>query len=321
MALNEFELIRQFFQRRTASDEVLLGVGDDCALLRPPPGMDQAVTVDTLVEGTHFTPDIDPRALGHKSLAVSLSDLAAMGATPSWFTLALTLPHPDEHWLAAFSEGLWQLAERSGAALVGGDTTRGPCSITIQAGGWLPAGCGLRRDGARPGDLVYVTGSLGAAGLGLMVALHDYRPPAGHGAALRRALDWPEPRVDIGPRLLGMATAAIDVSDGLLADLGHITGSSHVGATLHLDRLPLSEEVQAYVDATGDHFLPLGAGEDYELCFTVAAAAQADLESRADGFGCPVHWIGLIDADPGLRIVAADGEIKDATPSGYRHFE
>ena len=268
--MNEFDLIRTHFAALGAArTDVELGVGDDCALLAVPAGQRLAVSIDTLVCGTHFLPDCDPEALGYKSLAVGLSDLAAMGAEPAWATLALTLPpelvaeHPD--WIAAFARGLGALAQHHGVRLVGGDTTRGPLSVTLQVHGLVPEGAAIRRAGARPGDLIYVSGTLGDAGLALRQILAGAPVEPG----LRERLDRPTPRVALGMALRGIATAMIDVSDGLAADLGHILDASGVGAELRLQSLPLSPSVAAVVAADGDWSLPLASGDDYELCFCI----------------------------------------------------
>jgi thiamine-monophosphate kinase len=253
----EFDLIRRHFRRSAARSDVRLGVGDDAALLRVPSGRELAVTMDTLVEGVHFLPDVDPAALGHKALAVNLSDLAAMGAEPAWATLALTLPGIDEEWIARFCAGFFALAERFGVDVVGGDTTRGPRAITVQAHGFVPPGAALLRSAARPGDVVYVTGTLGDAGLALLLA-SDRHDNAGAGAgaiddadlaALQGRLDRPVPRIAEGIALRGLARACIDVSDGLYADLSHILEESGVGAVLDLGALPLSRSLRAL---TGD---------------------------------------------------------------------
>jgi thiamine-monophosphate kinase len=320
VALSEFDLIGRYFSRLSGvGSAVVLGVGDDCALLSPPAGMELAVSVDTLVEGVHFPPAAEPEALGHRSLAVALSDLAAMGAQPSWATLALTLPVAEESWLGAFSRGFYGVAERFRVALVGGDTTRGPLAISVQVGGYVPAGKALRRSGARPGDLVYVTGTLGDAGLGLLIQQRQYFPPA-YGLGLRDRLERPTPRVSEGMALLGVASAAIDVSDGLAADLGHILEASGVGAALYLERLPMSDAVCAYVADTGDWNLPLSAGDDYELCLTVPSQRQPTLDEVGADFDCALSWVGVIEKQGGLRCVREGAQGCSLEPRGYRHF-
>lgn len=319
MPLSEFRLIDRYFRDLTqVRQDVALGVGDDCALLEMPAGRQLAVTIDTLVEGVHFAAAANAEALGHKTLAVNLSDLAAMGADPAWATLALTLPRADEAWLEAFARGFGGLAREHGVALVGGDTTRGPLSITVQAHGFVEPGGALLRSGARAGDLVYVTGTLGDAGLALMVQQGLYTAPE-HLAFLRRRLDRPVPRVEAGRRLRGLASAAIDVSDGLASDLGHILRASGCGATLHLEQLPLSPALREYVQDTGDWSPPLSAGDDYELCVTIPARRQGDADVLAAQLDCRLSWVGMIEKTPGLRCVTPAGNLVDAS-SGYDHF-
>jgi thiamine-monophosphate kinase len=319
VALSEFDIIHRYFRDLTpARDDVLLGVGDDCALLHTAQDSALAVTIDTLVEGRHFSPGVDPADLGHKALAVNLSDLAAMGADPAWVTLALTLPRANEPWLESFARGFGALAREHGVALVGGDTTRGPLSVTVQAHGFVAPGQALRRDGARDGDLVYVTGTLGDAGLALLVEQGLYTRPQ-HLGFLRARLARPAPRVGAGRSLRGVATAAIDISDGLASDLGHILDTSGCGATLHLERLPLSPAVREYVEETGDWNLPLSAGDDYELCITVPEARQGEVEAIGQALGCGLTWIGSVDRAPGLRCLGEDGTMLDAA-AGYDHF-
>jgi thiamine-monophosphate kinase len=320
MALTEFELIQRYFTAvGAARSDVVLGVGDDCALLLPPAGQALAVTVDTLVEGRHFAPSADPEALGHKCLAVNLSDLAAVGAAPAWVTLALTVPGADEPWLTAFARGFGALARRTGVALVGGDTTRGPLSITVQAHGFVPPLQALRRDGAAPGDLVYVTGTLGDAGLALLVRQGLYAAPEDLPFLFAR-LDRPEPRLEVGQALRGVASAAIDVSDGLAADLGHICSASGVGATLYLERLPCAAGVRSYVEETGDWHLPLSAGDDYELCLTVRPERQGELERLVEQWPCGLSWIGVIERTRGVRVLAPDGAGVAVGVPGFDHF-
>jgi len=317
--LGEFELIERYFSHCGERPDVLLGVGDDCALLRPPPGGELAVTTDTLVEGVHFLSTVDPESLGHKALAVNLSDLAAMGAQPAWATLALTLPKVDPAWLQAFSRGFAALADRYGMQLVGGDTTRGPLSVTVHATGFVPAGAALRRSGAQPGDLLYVTGTLGDAGLALRLERGLYREVR-EPETLRRRLDWPAPRVEAGAALCGTASAGVDISDGLLADLGHLSVASHVGARVFLGSLPLGREMERYVAKTGDWSLVLAAGDDYELCLAVPAHAQGRVEDLGRGLACGLTRIGTLEPQPGLRCVAANGAELLRLPSGYQHF-
>jgi thiamine-monophosphate kinase len=319
MILSEFDLIERYFRCCGASrNDVALGVGDDAALLRVPAGMELVVTLDTLVEGVHFLPGCDPRALGHKALAVNLSDLAAMGAEPAWVMLALTLPQSEPAWLEAFSDGFCRLARDSGVQLVGGDTTRGPLAVSVAAKGLVPAGQALRRSGARPGDLVFVSGELGSAGLGLQ-ALRD-------GIAvddldyLRERLERPQPRLALGRGLRGLASAAIDISDGLLADLGHILEASGVGAVVELERLPLCAPVAACIERSADWSLPLSGGDDYELCFTLPPGNLPVLEKLVVELPHPVSLIGTITREPGLHIRGLDGRGYRPTASGYEHF-
>jgi thiamine-monophosphate kinase len=317
---SEFDIIARYFAvSPVRRPDVALGVGDDCALLEVPAGKQLAVSIDTLVEGTHFARDAEPRSLGHKALAVNLSDLAAMGAEPAWATLALTLPAPDEAWLAAFAMGFLDLAAQFGVQLVGGDTTRGPLAITVQVHGFVEPGRALRRDGARPGDLVYVTGTLGDAGLALLAQQGLF---VGLGAVdgLRARLDRPTPRVAEGRALANLASAAIDVSDGLAADLAHICERSGVGATLYLDRLPLSPPVHDHVARSGDWSVPLAAGDDYELCAIVPAAHEAEVEVLAQTFACGFACLGTIDRGPGVRCLLPGGTPMGVLPAGYDHF-
>jgi thiamine-monophosphate kinase len=298
--------------------DVRLGVGDDCALLEVPDGQELAVSLDTLVAGVHFFADMDPEALGHRALAVNLSDLAAMGAEPAWASLALTLPQADPVWLAAFAGGFCALAAQNDLQLIGGDTTRGPLTITVQVQGLVPSGRAMRRSAARPGDLIYVTGTLGDASLALKY-LAEGSPPAPDSDILRR-LERPAPRLAEGRALRACAHAAIDVSDGLIADLGHILDASGVGAELRLGRLPLSEPVRAYVQASGDWALPLCGGDDYELCITVPDYQQGTLGILSKNFECGLHLIGRCTEKPGLLCALPSGEPWTPARSGYDHF-
>ncbi|WP_333877658.1 thiamine-phosphate kinase [Methylobacter sp.] len=310
MPLSEFTLIQRFFtQQRVTNPSTRLGIGDDCALLSIPDGYELAVTTDTMVENVHFFAGTDPELLGHKLLAVNLSDLAAMGAKPVSVTLALTLPSVDENWLTAFAKGFLNLAERYSVDLIGGDTTSGPLTLTVQALGLVPKGRGLRRSAARPGDLIYMTGYLGDAGLGLKINQgYVCTDPE---AALTR-FNRPEPQIEAGQGLLGIANACIDLSDGLAGDLGHILEQSHVGACLDWDALPLSKAVQAYINDTGDWSMPLTAGDDYELCFTVSPERAGQLTIAATK-------IGIIESQPGLRLNKS-GHIQPLEVKGFEHF-
>ncbi|KAF1035178.1 MAG: Thiamine-monophosphate kinase [Herbaspirillum frisingense] len=318
--LSEFELIARYFSRPPAPDSrTALGVGDDCALMTPAPGMQLAISSDMLVSGRHFFPDADPLALGHKCLAVNLSDLAAMGAKPIAFTLALALPQADPEWLAPFSQGMLALADRHGCELIGGDTTKGPLTISITIFGEVPPQQALRRDAARAGDDIWVSGSLGDARL----ALASYRNElALSDTELLQAaprMHEPTPRVELGIALRGIAHAAIDVSDGLAGDLGHILDRSRLGATLNVDALPPGNVLQQREPALRRRFT-LSGGDDYELCFTAPARLREAVEKAARTAGVEVTRVGSIEAAPGLRLVDADGAALQADPDSFDHF-
>jgi thiamine-monophosphate kinase len=310
MAVAEFDLIKRYFgQQQPKHPFNQLGIGDDCALLSIPPDCQLAVTTDTMVENVHFFADADPAMLGHKLLAVNLSDLAAMGAQPFAVTLALTLPKVDEAWLQAFSAGFLELAAQHQLDLIGGDTTAGPLTLTVQAMGVIPKGAALLRSTAKPGDLIYVTGPIGNAGLGLKIK-QGYHCP--HPEIALSCFNQPQPRIAQGLALRGAASACIDISDGLAADLGHILEKSAVGACLHWKKLPLSAEVLDYVKQSGDWRLPLTAGDDYELCFTVPADSATALPADC-------HWVGVIEAEPGLRL-SRNGQTEILEVKGFEHF-
>ncbi|MBK1691584.1 thiamine-phosphate kinase [Ectothiorhodospira mobilis] len=315
--MKEFDLIRCYFTPADLPGDVHLGVGDDAALLCVPPDHELVVSVDTLVQGVHFPVDTPSGAIGHKALAVNLSDLAAMGATPRWVTLALTLPGEDTAWVEAFARGFLDLARSHEVALVGGDTTRGPLTLTVQAMGVVPTGAALRRDGARPGEAILVTGTVGDAALALRELGRGRADPR-----LRARLDRPEPRVAAGRALRGLASACIDVSDGLAQDLGHILAASGVGATLETARLPLSpafREVMGTEDV--DWSLPLAGGDDYELLFTAPQGAVEALCRTLAGLGCPATVIGRTETEPGLRILDPQGNPLPLERGGYAHFD
>lgn len=318
--LSEFSLIQRYFEQLTTQrDDVLLGIGDDCALLQCPVEHVIAVSIDTLVENIHFFADVEPELLGHKSLAVGLSDLAAMGAKPAWFTLALTLPEVDENWLKAFSKGLAKLAKKHNIQLVGGDTTRGPLTISIQVHGFVQAEKALRRSGAQLGDMIYVTGTLGDAGAALQLQLNqwtDARLTIEDKAYLTQSLEQPTPRLDIGQRLAGIASSAIDISDGLLADLGHILKKSSVGARLELDKIPLSP-VLSKVDRQIAEQFALQSGDDYELCFTISPHHVSHIEQYFVG---QCTCIGMITNDKGIHFIDENGSLMALKGTGYDHF-
>ncbi|MCG6870744.1 MAG: thiamine-phosphate kinase [Gammaproteobacteria bacterium] len=313
--MNEFELIDRFFAaagpRRT---DVVLGIGDDAAVCKPPSGMAVVMTIDTLVAGRHFLNDVAPDSIGHKALAVSLSDLAAMGAQPAWALLSLSLPKVDEAWLEGFAQGFFQLAEEYGVQLAGGDTVAGELAITVQLSGFAPEREIVRRSGAGDGHGIFVTGTLGDAAL----ALEGIRRNLDVDAAARARLERPSPRVREGLALRGLASAAIDVSDGLLADLGHVLRASRVGAQIDLARLPLTAPVRA---ATKRGFWKpaLQGGDDYELCFTLPDWAEPRLRDGWPG-QVPLQRIGTVESTPGLRVMGVDGQLREVRTQGFDHF-
>jgi thiamine-monophosphate kinase len=317
--VGEFELIERYFQRPARRQP--LGMGDDCALLAPAPGMQLAVSCDMLVEGRHFLAGADPRSLGHKSLAVNLSDLAACGAQPLAFTLALALPAADDAWLAPFAAGLLALADEHGCELVGGDTTRGPLNICITVFGQVPAGEALLRSGARAGDDVFVSGTLGDARLALEALRGEVALPAADLDAARARLERPAPRTALGLALRGVASAAIDISDGLAGDLGHILAQSGVGARLEVDALLSTMTTPVHAVAPERRLAcVLAGGDDYELAFTAPVARRDDVAAAARTAGVPVTRIGRIEAETGLRIVDARGGPVPQRFASFDHF-
>ncbi len=316
--MDEFALIRRFFTRpATTRDDVSLGIGDDAALLRVPPGQELAVSTDSLVSGVHFPPDLPADAIGHRALAANLSDLAAMGATPAWVLMALTLPTADEAWLEAFSRGFFILAKRHGLALVGGNMARGPLNVTLTVQGLVPQGAALTRSGARVGDLIYVTGHPGDAAAGLEL-LQAGAADMQHACVQRFA--YPEPRIAAGTALRGIASAAIDVSDGLLADLGHLLETRGFGAKLSLERLPVSKELLGLHSEEEAWELALTGGDDYELCFTVHADKAAAAEAALQAVGCAATCIGAVESDAGIHCIGHQGQVQVYSRSGHRHF-
>jgi len=318
--VKEFQLIERYFTNRSlARKDVELGIGDDCALVQPSINKSLAISCDTLVEGVHFYPDIPPQALGYKSLAVNLSDLASMGAEPAWMTLALTLPDIDETWLSQFSQGLFEIAEYYGIALIGGDTTRGPRAISITVNGQVPTGTALMRSGAKNGDWIYVTGTLGDSALGLDVirGIKDVNSP--YRDYLIKRHYYPTPRVLAGQSLRLLATSAIDLSDGLLSDIGHILQRSGVGAVIDVDRLPFSDALINSVTSDDAISYALTGGEDYELLFTVPEAQKGALETTLANTGVKFHQIGQITSGDKLRFIR-DSSPFNPTSIGFEHF-
>ena len=314
MGAGEFDLIARIRARVATRADVVLGIGDDAALLAPPPGRQLVVTADTLNDGVHFPRGTSPADVGWKALAVNLSDLASMGAEPAWCTLSLSLPQSDPAWIDGFLDGFLDLAGQHGIALVGGDTTRGPLSIAVTAMGLVEPGRALRRDGARVGDEVWVTGTLGDAAGGLALLDREAVP------ALRARLDRPTPRVAAGRALVGIATACVDVSDGLLADLGHVCARSHVAAHIDVDALPASAALREAFGEADRIALQASGGDDYELCFTAPADAGADIGAVSAQLGLRFTRIGRIVAGEGVHPVDAKSQPWSSPRRGYDHF-
>ncbi len=315
---SEFELIARYFTR--PKRRAVLGVGDDAALFRVGKGMELAVSTDMLVSGTHFFADADPRRLGHKTLAVNLSDMAAMGARPRWALLSLALPKVDPAWLRAFSAGFHALADAHEVELIGGDTTRGPLNLCVTIFGEVPRGRALRRDRARVGDDVWVSGELGSAALA--VALQQGRISLSTSVAERckRSLDRPQPRVALGLGLRGLANAAIDISDGLAADLGHICERSSLGADVWLDRIPGAKALAAVADRKLAEQALVAGGDDYELCFTAGVKNRARIEALSGRIGVRLQRIGAMRKGQGVSLLDGDGRARGAQVRGYDHF-
>jgi thiamine-monophosphate kinase len=319
---SEFDLIKKHFTH--ATPRTLLGVGDDAALIKPSRGQVLAVAADMLVGGRHFFMDADPESVGHKALAVNLSDMAAMGAVPRWATLGIALPKADERRVAAMSKGFMALARKHGVDLIGGDTTKGPLNLCVQIIGEVPARQALRRDGAKPGDDIWVSGTLGDAALAVVARnSHIKLKPAERKLAQQR-LDWPTPRVALGLALRGVARSAIDVSDGLVADLGHICERSKVAAVVAIERLPVSPLMRRYRGHSAAHAALLGGGDDYELCFTAAPVKRAAVERAALKAKTRVTRIGrVIRAPEGVHsvvVVDSDGLPLALQQKGFDHF-
>jgi thiamine-monophosphate kinase len=317
--LSEFSLIKRYFTRATPG--AILGVGDDAALLSITNGMELAVSTDMLVSGTHFFVDADPYMLGHKVLAVNLSDMAAMGAQPRWTTLAISLPSEDETWLERFSSGFFALADQYNVELIGGDTTRGPLNLCITIMGEVPQGKALRRDGAQVGDEIWVSGVVGDAALALAHMQGKVELSEKIFKSTEPALHQPQPRVALGHALRDIASSAIDVSDGLLADLGHILECSKLGAEIHLNKIPVSNNLRPFLAQVWGQQCALAGGDDYELCFTAPAARHADLETLSEQLKLPLTCIGNIVPGIDCKIFAANGNVMKIEEAGYDHFK
>ncbi|OWQ88367.1 thiamine-phosphate kinase [Roseateles aquatilis] len=323
--MGEFDLIARYFARGAMAANpdafgVVLGIGDDCAVLAPTPGHHWLVSADMLVEGRHFLSTVSPRRLGHKALAVNLSDLAACGASPRAFFLSLALPRADEAFLAGFSQGLFELADAHGIVLAGGDTTAGPLNINITVMGETPRGQALLRSGARADDDLWVSGTLGDARLALEVFRGTLSLPGHQFDEVRLRMELPEPRVALGRALRGLATSAIDVSDGLAGDLGHVLARSGVGATLRLADLPRSAVLGAMPQDIQQLCL-LSGGDDYELVFTAPAEARERVLAAGRESATPVYRVGRIDAQPGLRVVDGAGRLIEQPLQSFDHFK
>jgi thiamine-monophosphate kinase len=317
--MSEFDLIQRYFTRPAPS--AVMGVGDDAALLRVGEGMELAVSTDMLVSGTHFFPDADPFLLGYKTLAVNLSDMAAMGALPRWATLSLSLPQANETWLQKFSAGFFALADEHKVELVGGDTTRGPLNLCVTIMGEVPCGKALRRSGAQPGDDIWVSGELGEAALALAYLQKEIELPEDARLSCLTALHQPQPRVALGLMLRDIAHSAVDISDGLLADLGHILECSGVAAEVRYDKLPLSPLFAANV-VTREiaQRCVLSGGDDYELCFTAPLAQREVIVALEHLFHLPLTRIGKIVSGNDCKVRAADGSAMTIEKAGYDHF-
>ena len=317
--MGEFELIRHYFAAAAcarAGGEVALGIGDDCALLAVPIGEQLTISTDTLVAGVHFPDPCDPYLLGQRALAVSTSDLAAMGATPIGFTLALTIPCIDSDWLAEFARGLDIMAAGCDMRLIGGDTTRGPLSMTLTVFGRVPVGEALLRSGAKPGDLLCVGGALGDAAGALPIVLGERPGGSAHAAALLRRYWSPQPQLSLGQALRGKATAALDISDGLLADCAHIAAASGVSLQIEQSRVPTSDALRTFSGAEGALQCALAGGDDYLLAFTLPAGELSSLLQE----GWPVHVIGRAAAGEGVELFDGDGNAVTSDARGYNHF-
>ena len=322
MASGEFDLIQKYFTSPVGRDDVSIGVGDDGAVVTVPQGKQLVVTTDTLVAGVHFPPDTQPEDIACKAIAVNLSDLAAMGAEPAWLTLALTLPDVDESWIKTFAASFSATAEKYNVQLIGGDTTQGPLSVTVQAMGLAAPDRIMRRDRARPGDSIYISGTLGDAAAGLAIIRQQGRVPDESCAWLIDRLNRPQARTLLGMKLAAVSNCAIDISDGLIADLGHILEASHCGATINIDKLPLSHQLVAYFNGRDDVDWErvLAGGDDYELCIVMRPDNEPELTRIAAELSLPLTRIGVIEQRPALNIIDDAGTKYLFDHHGYEHF-
>ncbi|MBU2278938.1 MAG: thiamine-phosphate kinase [Gammaproteobacteria bacterium] len=319
--MGEFELIAQCFSQAGRSRaDVVIGVGDDGAVVQVRDGFDLVVTTDTMVEGVHFFPDVDPRALGHKLVAVNVSDLAAMGAEPAWLSLAITLPKVDDSWLQAFAEGLSETADYYNCQLIGGDTTRGPLTLTVIAKGLVPRGKVLTRSGAKVGDYIYVTGTLGDAALGLKLVQEQVEVSKKHRAHILQRFHYPTARVALGQALRTIASSCMDISDGLCGDLPHILNRSKVGAIVDVCKIPMSQALKDSCDWQSALQCALSGGEDYELVFTVPENKRGSLEVLLSPYGVPMSCIGRITGLAGKLELKQGDQPFVYQHSGYQHF-
>ena len=321
MAASEFELIKKHFQNLTDDDSsVQCGIGDDAAIIQIPHNMEVVLSTDTLLEDTHFTVEALPSDIGYKALAVNLSDMAAMGAVPKWVLLSISLPKNDEGWIEKFASGFLELARSHSISLIGGDLSRGPLSITIQIQGLIPTGAALKRDGAQKGDLIYVTGTLGDAGVGLDIINGKLSIGEKHEMFFLNSLNRPEVSIDAGIRLRNIARSAIDISDGLISDLGHILETSHVGAEIEMEKIPLSEGMQQCIDKMVAWNYALTSGDDYKLCFTAPVEKHDRIIDTFKDISIPVSCIGKITG--GCKLICLGPEDTYFEPSGscYKHF-
>lgn len=321
MSWNEFDIIEQVFKRNMVEDDdVITGIGDDAALLRVPANEQLAVSTDTLVNGIHFPESTAAYDIGYKSLAVNLSDMAAMAASPRWVTLGLCLPNHDESWLRGFADGFFRLATEFGVQLVGGDITHGPLSINVTIMGTVPAGAALKRDGVKPGDQIYITGKPGMAALALTLLQGELQRDTGIPDDCLQRLNRPYPRVAAGIALRNIASAAIDISDGLAADLGHLLTASGCGAEINLEDIPLHEGLLLLNDEECWRHV-LNMGDDYELCFTVAPDSEQLISNLSEKLDCPISPIGRALAGTGIIWRGSDGDSVTRQSSGYQHFQ